>query len=204
MEQLSDRAVFMLLGMLIGLVAGYMIRLLQDIRKGVRDVDTHVQEAEERLKDEGGYIDWSAIWARFRSLPFTRIGVALAVLLTAFAAFQAQVALNQAEDNLKQLKVQEQIDSVKRCRAGVDGRNVQRALVDEIYRLNLSFIDPKQTYTQKQSKQIQKFLLNTAAFRMRMYKQITPSPLCAPYVTDDNLKPPHIPVPVFKVKGARS
>jgi hypothetical protein len=86
-----------------------------------------------------------------------------------------------------------QADAEERCKAGVDSRNVQRALVQEIYKLNLSFIDPKVKYTKDELKRIDKFVSDINQFRNRMYAQIGPSAPCEPYVEDDNVKPPTTP-----------
>lgn len=80
-----------------------------------------------------------------------------------------------------------------RCEAGVDNRNVSRATVQEIYRLNLSFINPKQHYNKEEMVRVKDFLKNLNRFRTTMYSQIKPSPLCAPYVNDDHVRPPNTP-----------
>jgi hypothetical protein len=84
-------------------------------------------------------------------------------------------------------------DEKARCLAGVGLRQVQRATVQEIYKLNLSFIDPHKHYTKYEQKQIKQFVKRVTAFRARMYKKIKPSTLCVPFVTDDNVRPPRTP-----------
>lgn len=81
-------------------------------------------------------------------------------------------------------------DKKNACLAGVDSRNVDRAQVQEIYKLNLSFIQPDHHYTDEELVQVKHFLKNISGFRERMYSQIKPSEVCAPYVDDDNVKPP--------------
>lgn len=102
----DDRLQFLLLGLAIGTVFGYLIRLLQDVKdrvqdvkEDVMDVKTDVQDVKEELDevdtivkriehhDEGGFVKPS----------LTAIAMLLIVGLTAFAALVSQQASNKAE-----------------------------------------------------------------------------------------------------------
>ena len=94
-----------------------------------------------------------------------------------------------------------QKDLERLCQSGQDARQVQRSLVNEIYALNVGLIEPNRQYTKTEVKRIKVFVKDVAAFRKRSYNEIKPSEICAPYVTDDNVKPPASKLPKIQSKG---
>lgn len=89
-------------------------------------------------------------------------------------------------------------DERARCGSGVDVRNVQRATVDAIYTLATGSIqrDPDAPpLTEEERQQYNAYIRRVNDFRDNMYEKIKPSEQCAPYVEDDNVKPPTPPTP---------
>lgn len=104
----DDRLQFLLIGLVIGAVFGYLVRLMQDVKRDVRGVvkDVHVigqevHDVKEELDevdtivkridhDEGGYFKSS----------FTAIAAILVVGLTVYAAFVSQKASNDVKTSV--------------------------------------------------------------------------------------------------------
>lgn len=80
-----------------------------------------------------------------------------------------------------------------RCESQVEVREVQRSIVQAIYKLNLTFIDPSKEYTEEEILRIRRFVRNVTEFRSNMFRKIQPSDPCLPYVNDENVKPPPWP-----------
>ena len=85
---LDDRIGYLLLGLLIGFVLGYIVRGLRSIKEEVKDV--HEILEHDRKGDEYGFITNSFA---------TNVGLFLVVLLTIFAAFSSQKASNDIKNN---------------------------------------------------------------------------------------------------------
>ncbi len=120
----DDRLQYLLLGMGIGFVLGYLVRLVQSIRNdvgsirnAVKDVKEELDEVDEIVKkelgnghhdmNEGGFIrpGWVA-----------NIAVLLVVGLTAWAAIVSQKASNDVQDANDQLKsAQVQLEHQTQC-----------------------------------------------------------------------------------------
>lgn len=111
-----------------------------------------------------------------------KTNVVIYVLFALLVAFMFWLNAQQDKDDLK-----------KRCQGGVDTRTALRSQAQAIYKLNLSFIDPKRHYTKEEQKQIKPFIRRVTKFRDEQYALIKPSTACLPYVNDDRVKPPRTP-----------
>lgn len=180
----NERLGWLLLGMLAGFVLGYIVRSLREIKEEldeVRDLEREIVDHHPDKKEDG--------WARPRLVDDIALGVV--ILLVAFSAFLSQKASNDVEENYKQ-------DTIARCVTGVEQRNVQRQTVDAIYNLAIGSIkrDKSQPPLTKQELILyNRYIDRVNAFREDLYSKIKPSPLCAPYVKDDVVKPPTPPQP---------
>lgn len=101
--EFSDRVGWVLLGMALG----YIIRLLQDMKKEVHEVDVILTAREkrklnkQRSRDEGG---------SFR-IPATRhIAVGLAVLLCLYATVSTGITNNKLEDAISDIRASQEAD----------------------------------------------------------------------------------------------
>lgn len=89
-------------------------------------------------------------------------------------------------------------DEKTRCEAGVDNRAVQRQTVEAIYDLATGSIQRDANsppLTDSELRQYNSYINNVNHFRSSMYRKIKPSEACAPFVKDDNVKPPTPPYP---------
>lgn len=126
---LDERVVYLLLGAEVGFFMGYLTRMLQEIREGVKEVDTFFKKIRSRTRDEKGFLS-------FDQLKVRNVALFLVVVLTAFAAFQSQKASNKVADTQADLAVaQQQLDAVVECNKTV--------LADALNALNT-----RTTYTQ--------------------------------------------------------
>lgn len=92
-------------------------------------------------------------------------------------------------------------DLKKRCIAGVDTRNANRAIVEAVYGLAVGSIqrDPDAPpLTKEEVKQYNTYIARVNRFREQTYKLIKPSASCARFVKDDNIIPPTPPTPPLK------
>lgn len=86
---LSDRLIYLLIGCGIGFVFGYIVARLREIATKV----DHVDETLNRKRNEEGKISDKMV---------ARVALGLVVLMTAFAAFSSQSAVNKTADVQKQ------------------------------------------------------------------------------------------------------
>lgn len=108
----DDRLQSLLLGMVIGFVLGYLVRLVRDIKEELDEVDDIVKrelgpngrDHAQRDRGEGGFmrIPWAANTA-----------ILLVVGLTAYASFVSQKASNDSQ------KSQDRIETVTYCNLAV-------------------------------------------------------------------------------------
>lgn len=159
-------------GCFLGGVLGYLVCIVRYMRN---DLDELV--VAEHEKNESGS-------ARF--LTFQNFAVMSILLILGLSLFYAQRNSNDIQANYA-------ADEKARCEAGVDTRTVQRDLVEAIYDLATSFIDRDQNappLTAEERIRYNAYVGRLNEFRESMYANIKPSELCAPYVSDDNVKPP--------------
>jgi hypothetical protein len=178
---LDERLTFFLLGCGVGLVFGYIVARLREIKDKEDTIEAKVDHLV-RKKDEEGAI---------RFLSVTGLGLLLVVLLTAYAAFVSGHTANEVEDKV-------QSDKVALCQSGTESRNVQRGLVEAIYNLATGSLErPKgaKPLTKIEVEQYNAYIDRVNKFRSDMYAQIKPSKACAPYVEDDHVEPPTPPFP---------
>lgn len=95
----DDRLQYLLLGIVIGFVLGYLVRLVKDIKEELDEVDTIVKRIEHH-DDESGFMRYPWI---------ANIAILLVVGLTAYASFVSQKASNEVAD------AQEQQEQVVAC-----------------------------------------------------------------------------------------
>lgn len=129
---------------------------------------------------------------------FVYICLVLVVLLAFYLTER-----NQNDDEEREAR-NEKADEIARCQSGEDSRNVQRDLVDAIYNLAVGSIardveDPP--LKPEEVKLYNAYIDRVNHFRSETYAKIHPSALCAPYVEDDDVKPPSPPTPRFLPDG---
>jgi cell division protein FtsB len=97
---LDDRLYWLIIGCLIGFVLGYLTKMLRDAEKKLDDIKEEVDEIEEIVKFE--HPDWHSRKRDERGIMSTRVGsniaLVIVVTITAFAAFQANKAVNQVHE----------------------------------------------------------------------------------------------------------
>lgn len=109
----DDRLQFLLLGMAIGFVLGYLVRLVRDIKEELDEVDEIVKkELGPHDRGEGG----------FMRIPLAAdIAILLVVGLTAWASFVSQKASNDVQNT------QDRIERIILC-----NQNVLTATLDSL------------------------------------------------------------------------
>lgn len=190
MTDLIDRALFLIIGLGIGFIFGFMTRSQIRIEKGIHHVERLVEKP--RAKDEGGFMYVNRI--------VTDALYLLLLAVTLFGVIRAETALNKVEKAQQAIKDSQQVALEDRCRAGTDSRNVQRGIVDAVWTLGASFTvrdknAPPPTPAEKA--QTKAFLGVLNDFRNSSYADIKPSEQCEPYVTDVDVKP--APIDISKV-----
>lgn len=184
---LDERMGWFIIGALVGIVLGYIVRLLQDIKAEVHDVDVEVKH-QNGGNGNGHHKDESGIVSRRVTL---NISLGIVVALTAYAAIASQFALNNSHE-------QQQKNLAALCKSGANTRHVQRALVDAIYNLATTSLQRDTNappLSEARLKMYNDYIDKVNLFRSSMYQQIVPPPRCAPYVHDFNVKPPTPPFP---------
>ncbi len=177
----DEKIAWLALGCAVGFVFGYIVARLREIKEKEDTIESKVDNLMHREKDEEGALRFS----------WTGLAVLVVVLLTAYAAFVSGHTANQVEDKV-------QSDKVALCRSGVESRQVQRGLVEAIYELATGSLErPKgaKPLTKVEIEQYNAYIDRVNKFRSDMYAQIKPSEACAPYVEDENVKPPTAPYP---------
>lgn len=91
----DDRLVLFLLGCLIGSVVGYIVRLLQETREKIVEVDEHVQDTHHAPREESGFITFPALKNFF---------VLAIVAVAAWAAITTQLVNNDLKSAQGDLK----------------------------------------------------------------------------------------------------
>jgi heme exporter protein D len=180
--ELSERILWLAMGMALGFVLGYIVRSLREIKQKVSEVNKTVNS---RTRDERG----------FMRVPFIADALMLVVLaVVAYSAFQTQMIINDQDD-------QAQRELVERCESGVDSRNVQRDMVEAIYELAIGVVSRDEDAPPRTPMQVavtNAFIDRANAFREDAYDQIKPSEQCLPYVDDDDVEPRTPPAPHVK------
>lgn len=95
----DDRLSLFLLGCLIGSVVGYIVRLLQEMKAEIHEVDDkfdHINPPQDH--NEKGFLRYPVV---------ANVTLAVVLILVVWAAFASQKASNDAEDALAQLAVQQ-------------------------------------------------------------------------------------------------
>jgi hypothetical protein len=112
MVSLDERISYLILGIVVGFILGYItraLRRLDDKVSHVEDMMTNNDHSEEGfVKLPSVFVIWGNLqdlFVRFRvklkTMRFRDWAILVVVLLTAFAAFQSQVAVNQTQNNAK-------------------------------------------------------------------------------------------------------
>lgn len=174
---LDERFVLLAAAFAIGCIVGYVTRMLTEIKKELEELP--------HQKDESGY-------GRVQAVNHFLLGCI--VVLTAFAAFKSQNAVNQIRENSRN-------SVISICRGGTDSRNAQRDLVEAVYKLATGVVqrNPNRPMTAEEITRINSYIRNATDFRDGMYKKIQPSDACRRYVTDVNVKPPTEPFPLLPI-----
>lgn len=181
---------------LVGCVIGYIMRILHEILRELRDVDECVHECREnhrhnrpRDRNEDGILRMHP-WV----LDFVLFVV---VIMTVFGVLKSIQFSDKLQENYHD-------DKVARCVAGAENRMVQRALVESIYKLASKPVQRKAgdaPLTPAQARAYNSYIRQVNGFREDMYDQIKPSEECEPYVTDDDLEPPTENIPLIPSEG---
>lgn len=180
---LFERSLYLAVGGSIGFVLGYIVGALRDIKRELDEVDTIVTTGvipESRQERNKG---WHP--------SITHIYAFAVLCLAVFATFASQKASHDLAENNQQ-------DTVDLCRSGQDTRKVQRATVEAVYTLATGALKRppgSPPLTSEEVKQYNAYIKRVNTFRTEMYELIKPSDLCAPYVEDDDIKPPGGPYP---------
>lgn len=183
-----EQSIVFFVGCVLGFVMGIIYSHLRIIEKKLDVVDHHIEEYEakvDHMHDEHGH------WQIPRWLTFSNLALAIVVLLVAYAAFAAQSASTKVENKVAS-------DRADLCVSGQDNRHVQRVMVEQIFQLatgSLARNKDSPPLTEFEFQQFNAYIDRVNNFRESMYKQIVPSELCAPYVSDNNVDPPSPPYP---------
>lgn len=181
---LLERVVYFGLGGAVGFVLGLIVARLRVIKEEVDEVLEIERQNNGLGHNERGMIRLPA---------WPNVAVALVVLLTAYAAFVSQKTSND-------FKADNEEEFISRCQAGVDNRNVQRELVEAVYNLATGAAKRDENsppLTPELIRQYNAYISRVNEFRSGMYDKIQPSKDCAPYVDDNNVKPPSDPFPTI-------
>ena len=182
---LDERFVLLVIAFVVGCVVGYLTRMLTEIKKEIKELP----HTPSHPRDEAGYNRVQAT---------NHVLLAIIVILTAFAAFKSQHAVNQIKQNAHE-------NIVSLCRSGTETRNTQRDLVEAIYKLATGAVqrNPGRRLSAEEVTRINAYIRNASDFRDGMYKKIQPSDTCRPYVSDVGVRPPTEPFPYLPIpKGA--
>lgn len=114
----EDRLTWLILGISIGFFLGYITRILREntstlheIKEELDEVDEIVKEQQRRDHDEAGLM---------RGTLASNIALVAVILLTAFAAFQSQKAVNGLNDTQDQvIQTQQRLEAVTSCTSKV-------------------------------------------------------------------------------------
>lgn len=176
----AERASWLLLGMALGFVLGFIVARLRSIEEKVNTMDEHVSRAIRKDNERGAVrLEWRTLALMF------------VVLLTAYSAVLSQVASNKVQDAAKD-------DKVSLCQAGVSSRAVQRELVEAIYVLATGSLQRDREappLTEAEIRMYNAYIDRVNKFRKEMYQKIKPTKVCVPYVDDENIAPPSDPYP---------
>ena len=164
---LTDRLLFIGIGIGVGLILTYITYLLRGVHKRQ---DTMIKELRKKKNDDGIL---ERGWATAIALVFT-----LSLLF-----YSVYVGYSNTQD-IKE-KAQEQFVNV--CQSGEGNREVLRAMVDAIYTLATVGIQEPKNDTQQA--RINAYIDRVNAFRDEMYNKIHPPKACEPYVSDDHVEP---------------
>lgn len=179
---LDERLTFFLLGCGVGLIFGYIVARLREIKDKEDTIEAKVDDLLSKPRDEDGFMQNRIV---------ADVMIGLVVVLTAYAAFVSQQTSNTLEDKV-------QNDKITLCQSGTESRTVQRGLVDAIYELATGSLErPKgaKPLTKVEVEQYNAYIDRVNKFRSGMYAKIKPSKACAPYVEDDNVEPTTPPFP---------
>ena len=165
---LTDRLLFIGIGIGVGLILTYITYLLRGVHKRQ---DTMIQELKNKKKNDDGILERG--WATAIALVFT-----LSLLF-----YSVYIGYANTQD-IKE-KAQEQFVNV--CQAGETNRTVLREMVDAIYTLATVGIQEPKNDTQQA--RINAYIDRVNAFRNDMYDKIHPPKACEPYVSDDHVEP---------------
>lgn len=179
---LLERIFFLVVGGCLGYILARIVDQLRELRERVDQVEKH-----DRQRNEDGFMrrPFVADLAYLFALSLILIGLYLQYLQSESLA-----------ENYEQ-------DRIARCQAGVENRNVQRQTVDAVYSLASGVIERNENdppLTQEETMRVNAYIERVNAFRDNMYDKIKPSEECAPYVNDDNVRPPTPPLPPIKFK----
>ena len=104
---LDDRLMYLLLGVCVGFILGYITRTLREIKEELYEVDGRVS----RKRDDAGFMRYPVV---------ADVMVVLVVVITVWAAFASQRASNEVRDN------QDQIARITECNQVFLSRTIQR------------------------------------------------------------------------------
>jgi hypothetical protein len=108
---LDDKLGWFVLGCFIGFFIGYITRELRTIKEELDEVDDIVKQNHDRQNDERGS-------ARLPS--WQNVALAIVVLLTAYAAFASQKAIDNVEDTQTQVvDTQKRLNQIALCNQAI-------------------------------------------------------------------------------------
>lgn len=177
-EATIERLIFFMIGCVFGYILHIIVATLSDTKE---EVDELLDL--ERKRNESGILQHRLVFNIVFSL------MIVFVFYAATASFYNNRNLNEAQER----------NLVSICKAGEQNREVQRKLIDAIYELAISAIqpDPKKPFTQKQIVKINSYIDRTNKFRESTYDEIRPTRACRPYVSDLHVDPPTPPQPHY-------
>ncbi len=116
---LDDRLAYFILGCVIGVIIGYIIRSLREIDMKVSEVDEIVKKSH----GEDGFVRLPSlveikVWFKqhLRKISVSGVALFVVVALSVFASFQSQLNSNAVKDTQDKLKVaQVRIDKITNC-----------------------------------------------------------------------------------------
>ena len=107
----DDRLSLFMLGCLIGSVVGYIVRLLQESREKLNEVDEHVKDAHHAPRDEKGFMRYRVV---------ADVMMLIVLVITSWAAFSTQKVNNDLKSTQADLaETQGDLESAQARMAGI-------------------------------------------------------------------------------------
>lgn len=107
MMALSERLAWLVLGMAVGFILGYIVARLREIMEGVDEIDTNVKSITPRVRNEGGFMRIPVV---------ADVLYILALTIVVWGAFASQKASNEVEATQEKLAAtQQRIEKITAC-----------------------------------------------------------------------------------------